>query len=490
VYVGNVNGTIKVYNFTGIIFNDAPTDITIAGYATKSVYDVSYNEADKLLYASGNGFVTSIDISTTCSGATTSTYLLNVVSSCSEQSATASLSPLPAAGAQVSYTLQASGITISSNSTGVFTNLQPLTAYKIIATINPLCSGVQVVANFTLPTSTIPSIANANITYCQGATATALVATGTNLLWYTAAAGGTGTSTAPIPQTTTAGSTIYYVSQNSTGNCESARVGIMVEIKPSPAAPLVTSPLTLCQGSIALPLTATGTNVQWYSSATSTTGTSIAPIPTTNIIGNSNYYVSQTNTSGCQSTRATITVNITPPLTVNAGLGATIPRGGSIQLNATATAGADYTWSSTISPLNLSNTTILNPLANPAQTITYLLTVKDVIGNCAPVSSSVQVIVLQQGCINVRNAFSPNGDGINDKWFVYDQAFCLAPDGVYVQVYNRYGSKVYENNAYKNTWDGTYNNKPLPDGTYYAVIIFILTDGSKQTIRRDVSIVR
>jgi gliding motility-associated-like protein len=54
------------------------------------------------------------------------------------------------------------------------------------------------------------------VNLCQGVTATALTATpvsGSNLLWYTAATGGTASSTAPTPTTTTVGSTTYYVSQ-------------------------------------------------------------------------------------------------------------------------------------------------------------------------------------------------------------------------------------------------------------------------------------
>lgn len=74
-------------------------------------------------------------------------------------------------------------------------------------TINPIPSA---------PTVTTPII------YNQGATASALSVTGSNLLWYTTATGGTGSSTTPIPSTATIGTTSYWVSQTSNG-CESAR---------------------------------------------------------------------------------------------------------------------------------------------------------------------------------------------------------------------------------------------------------------------------
>jgi len=408
VYAGTTNGTIKVYNFNGAIFDDAPADISITGYSTKSVYDLAYNEANKLLYASGDGFVTSIDLTATCPNAG---FALNILPTCSTASATASLSPAPSVGSVVTYTLFNAGTQIATNTTGIFTSLQPLINYTISATINQACSGTQVVGSFALPQSAMPIVPNSTITYCQGATANVLSATGTNLLWYTVPTGGTSTTTAPTPSTAT--------------------------------------------------------------------------------IGNTTYYVTQTTANNCESPRAQITVNIIAPLFANAGPSITIAQGASTQFNATATAGADYTWTATIAPINLSNVKILNPIASPIQTTTYLLTVKDVQGYCPPVSSSIVVnVVGTKKCIHVKNAFTPNGDTKNDFWFVYDQDFCLAKDAVAVQVYNRYGSKVYENKNYKNTWDGTYKGKPLPDGTYYAVIVFTLADGTKQKVKSDVSIVR
>jgi gliding motility-associated-like protein len=72
-----------------------------------------------------------------------------------------------------------------------------------------------------------------NVTYCQGETSTALNATGSNLLWYSAAVGGNGTTTSPIPLTSAVGITSYWVSQTTNG-CESPRAQIDVTINPPP----------------------------------------------------------------------------------------------------------------------------------------------------------------------------------------------------------------------------------------------------------------
>ena len=167
-----------------------------------------------------------------------------------------------------------------------------------------------------LPTVTTP------VTYCQNVTATALTATGTALKWYTVATGGTGSTTAPTPSTTTVGSTTYYVSQT-LNTVESNRAAIVVTINASPAAPTVTSPITYTQAATATALTATGTALKWYTVATGGTSSATAPTPSTATIGTTNYYVSQT-VNTCESPRSQILVNViaatlTQTLTLDAG---------------------------------------------------------------------------------------------------------------------------------------------------------------------------
>lgn len=73
IFVGEANGIIKVYNFDGNTFNDAPSDIVISGFSGKAVYDIVYDESKKLIYTSGDGFVAAFDVSAYC---TTNIYTL------------------------------------------------------------------------------------------------------------------------------------------------------------------------------------------------------------------------------------------------------------------------------------------------------------------------------------------------------------------------------------------------------------------------------
>jgi len=84
--------------------------------------------------------------------------------------------------------------------------------------------------------SIIPGNASVStpVVYNQGDTASALTATtgtnGTGLLWYTNATGGTGSTTAPTPSTSTAGSTSYWVTSTNANGCESGRIEIVVNV--------------------------------------------------------------------------------------------------------------------------------------------------------------------------------------------------------------------------------------------------------------------
>ncbi|MFO7869145.1 MAG: hypothetical protein R6U95_07595, partial [Bacteroidales bacterium] len=89
-----------------------------------------------------------------------------------------------------------------------------------------------------------PPTVTSPVRYCQGDEASALSATGTDLLWY-ADTTGSGSSSAPVPQTDTAGSISYFVSQTENG-CESDWAEIEVIVKPSPPAPGLSSNSPVC----------------------------------------------------------------------------------------------------------------------------------------------------------------------------------------------------------------------------------------------------
>ncbi len=155
VFVGESNGVIKVYNFNGTTFSDAPADIAIPGFAGKAVYDLAYDEGKKLLYASGNGFVAAFDISAYCPN---TFYVITTIPNCTTAGVTASVTPTPPPGSSVTYTLFNGATQIAVNTTGVFTGLSPNITYTIVATINLACSGSQATTTFTIPAPVIGTV--------------------------------------------------------------------------------------------------------------------------------------------------------------------------------------------------------------------------------------------------------------------------------------------------------------------------------------------
>ena len=161
IFVGEGNGLIKVYKFNGSSFDDvAAPDITIPGFNGKAVYDLAYDESRKLIYASGDGFVGSFDVSAYC---VSTTYTVNVIPNCLTASATATVSPAPSGGSVITYTLFNGTTQLAVNTTGLFNGLSPNINYTIVATINLACSGAQATASFTVPGPTV-SVSHTNTT--------------------------------------------------------------------------------------------------------------------------------------------------------------------------------------------------------------------------------------------------------------------------------------------------------------------------------------
>ncbi len=161
------------------------------------------------------------------------------------------------------------------------------------------------------PAPTVSSPVN----YTVGATASALTAIGTNLKWYAAASGGTALASAPVPSTSVAGTTSYFVSQT-LNNCEGPRAELKVMIAGcSTPAPTVSSPVNYNVGATALPLTATGTNLKWYAASAGGTALASAPVPSTSVAATTSYFVSQT-LNNCEGPRAEIVVIVASCATV------------------------------------------------------------------------------------------------------------------------------------------------------------------------------
>lgn len=164
-------------------------------------------------------------------------------------------------------------------------------------------------------------------------------------------------------------------------------------------------------------------------------------------------------TSTVISNAIAIKVNATP--VVNAGNDTMIFRGTGFRLNGQATGNiSSYEWTP---PIYLSSTSIRNPTTFPLTTITYTLKATSN-ADCSS-SDTVRIKVLTR--IEAPNAFSPNGDGINDSWNIVG---LVDYEGATLEIFDRYGQPVLKTTGYSKPWDGTRNGKPFPVATYYYII--------------------
>lgn len=204
------------------------------------------------------------------------------------------------------------GSFIGTGSPIVINNVQANQSGTYIARVvqGPDTSGPTNVVVVVNQTPNAPAAPATNIVYCLNDSASALLAYGINLKWYSTPVGGTASTTTPIPNTTQFGTITYYVSQTSVAGCESQRTAITVTVVAKPPAPTVKTPIYYCQTDAAVPLTAGGQNLKWYLVDSGGLGSGIAPTPQTGFQDTLTYYVSQT-VAGCEGPRSRIDVIIT-----------------------------------------------------------------------------------------------------------------------------------------------------------------------------------
>ena len=101
-------------------------------------------------------------------------------------------------------------------------------------------------------------------------------------------------------------------------------------------------------------------------------------------------------------------------------------------------------------------------------------------------------VILSESSLEAPNAFSPNGDGINDYYNVYNVKSIVSFSAA---IYNRWGQQLYswgidQIGCEDCGWDGTYKGKDVKPGVYYVVIDAMGADGIRYEIRRDVNLLR
>jgi gliding motility-associated-like protein len=176
-------------------------------------------------------------------------------------------------------------------------------------------------------------------------------------------------------------------------------------------------------------------------------------------------------------------------LFVDLGADTVIRRGDSLQLNPRLNFQADsLVWSPSG---GLSNPNMLNPVARPQVTTTYQLTAYSAEG--CRLSDRILIVVENRSRLYAPNAFSPNGDGVNDFFSIYARGDEVAE--IAMRVFDRWGALVFfkegmQANAELDGWNGMIRGRAAAPGVYVFVAEITFQDGSKEIAKGEVTLLR
>jgi gliding motility-associated-like protein len=311
---------------------------------------------------------------------------------------------------------------------------------------------------------------------CQNSTAPALPATSDN--------GFTGTWSPATINTATVGATTYTFTPNDPCATQAAMI---VTINPgiSPNV-VITNPAPVCEpGTVDLTnpnITANSTPGLTYTYWQDAAGT--VPLPDPTAVGQSGtYYIKGTATGGCSSTQPVqVIVKVTDAIP-----GTTLPPVSTAantptQLSARDLQGGGYTYQ-WYPPVGINFDNIKNPTFNYNQQTQYTITMTPADGTCPTVDTLLVTLSTQtiQSALDVPNAWSPNGDGHNDR--LYPLTIKIK-ELKYFRVYNRWGQLMFETHTLGQGWDGTFNGQPQVMDVYTWIVE--ATERMEFTIRKQV----
>jgi len=137
----------------------------------------------------------------------------------------------------------------------------------------------------------------------------------------------------------------------------------------------------------------------------------------------------------------------------------------------------------------LSCDTCANPsisISGDVEHVDYEVRMTDKYG-CFDVVENISFSVIKNTMFDIPMAFSPNGDGENDKLYVRGWAI---RDLLEFRVYNRWGQLVFETSDLANGWDGTFNGKPQPIDTYAYILKVVNFEGETEVKQGDFNLLR
>ena len=221
------------------------------------------------------------------------------------------------------------------------------------------------------------------------------------------------------------------------------------------------------------------TNYQWYVNGELVAITSDTLFQSTSLQTGDVVSVSTTCFSACPVTlTASSPVLTVTEFAISAGPDVTTTAGDPVQLNGSTT-GTTYYWTPSF---GVSDTVSLTPFAIAEETTTYTLTAE--LNGC---TLQDQVTVFVKDTLLIPTTFSPNGDGVNDRFEI--KGIEQYPN-CYITIYTRWGQEVFRTTGYTNSkaWDGRTKSGELNEGVYFYILE--LRDDSNQQRQGSITVIK
>ena len=244
---------------------------------------------------------------------------------------------------------------------------------------------------------------------------------------------------------------------------------------------------TLCLGD-EYPLKATGAELYEWKPANGLSNNRISN-PISKPDSTVTYTVIGSDSLNCFQDSGTIRIVVYQYPVVAIGNDTTIRTGSSIRFNPFISPDVrSLKWTP---PYALSCTNCRNPIASPFNSTNYTLEVKNSAG-CTSLSTIKVTVICDQGNLFIPNAFTPNGDRLNERFYIKGQGIQEIRS---FRIFNRWGTLLFEKGGVKINdpsygWDGTFKGTQQPEGVYSYSVELVCSNGLLVPIKGIVTLIR
>ena len=196
------------------------------------------------------------------------------------------------------------------------------------------------------------------------------------------------------------------------------------------------------------------------------------------------YNVSVLDSYQCSTSSSNIEIsNYDKPLPAPLADNVSIPRNTAAELIIKNFSPGTYSLYDTITGLLPYRIINSSRLITPVVSYNKTFYIQYTLGTCVSTRQPVLVSVFDQSKLTLPNAFSPNGDGINDVFKIQVQGLITVKEWL---IFNRYGQLIFSTNDGVTGWDGKMKNAYVPVGTYYWIVN--ATDNNGKEIKQQGSV--